>query len=171
MDSKDRRRRLQQRVDAHFSAVGKVAAFWSEFERQLQMTIWKLAEIDTFSGACITSRIDGSAKLLECIRALIQLKGLRGEDLQFLTEFCEEVAELQRQRDKIVNDPWSFRIVDAFPHRKELEAHKKPEQDHVPHSTKEVEAVAETISDLLQRFQVFLSDAPLLASTLDKKSQ
>jgi len=138
MDGNNTRTQLQQTIEAHFSAVGKVAAFWSEFERQVQMTVWKLAGIDAFSGACITSRIDSTAKLLETIIALLQPKGVAAEDLQALRAFCEEAADLQRQRDRIVNDPWSFRIVDAFPHRKEVEPHKNPGQDHVPHSTKEV---------------------------------
>jgi len=167
MERNKTRTQLQQTIEAHFSAVGKVAAFWSEFERQLQMTVWKLAGIDAFSGACITSRIDSSAKLLEIIISLLQLKGVAAEDLQPLTAFREEAADLQRQRNRIVNDPWSFRIVDAFPHRKEVEPHKSPGHDHVPHSTKEVGAVIDRISDLLDKFHGILSAVPLLAPGSD----
>ena len=81
MDGNNTRKQLRQ-------TIGKVAAFWSEFERQEQMMIWKLAELDAFSGACITSRIDSSAKLLETIIALLQLRGVAAEDLQSLTAFC-----------------------------------------------------------------------------------
>jgi len=88
MDGNNTRKQLRQTIDAHFSAVGRVAAFWSEFERQEQMIIWKLAGLDAFSGACITRRTDSSAKLLETIIALLQLKGVAAEDLQSLTAFC-----------------------------------------------------------------------------------
>jgi len=169
MEGNDTRTQLQRTIEAHFSAVGKVAAFWSEFERQLQMTVWKLAGIDAFSGACITSRIDSSAKLLEAIISLLQLKGVAAQDLEPLRAFCEEAADLQRERDRIVNDPWSFRIVDAFPHRKEVERYKNPGHDHVPHSTKEVDAFAERISDLLYKLQGILSTIPLLAPGSDSE--
>ena len=153
----DQRKRLQQTIDAHFAAVGKVAAFWSELERQLQMAIWKLAGIDAFKGACITSRIRSSATLLEAIVDLLQLKGFAEHDLELLNEFGKELGELQSRRDRIVHDPWSFRIVDAFPHRKELNSQNKTAFGYVPHSTKEVEAFAESISDLVQRLETILN--------------
>jgi hypothetical protein len=112
----------------HYAAVGRVAASWAEFEHQIQILIWNLAGLDDSIGACITSQVGNSSRLLDCMLAILRLRGKTDKDLKPLQAFCGQVAEKQRRRNRIIHDPWFFRFEEdgsSSPHRLEMSAAKR----------------------------------------------
>lgn len=92
----------------HFSAVGRVAATWAEFEHEIQLIIWKIADVDFQVGACMTAQIGTSGRLIDCLIALMGLKGADEDHLKALRAFAEKVGNKQRKRNRFLHDPWYF---------------------------------------------------------------
>ena len=60
---------------SHYAAVGRVASKWAQLEHQIQELIWGLAGLDELTGACITSQIGGSGRLMYALLAILEQKG------------------------------------------------------------------------------------------------
>jgi hypothetical protein len=142
--------------DPHYAAVGRVAATWANLEHQLQFRIWKLAGLDTIKGTCITAQIGNSARLLDCLIALVLIQpGNTLESVKDLKSFAERVGNKQRTRNRIVHDPWYFHTdldgrTEAW--RLELSAAKRP--------------IAGPISEPTHRVKQFIGEIESLISEL-----
>ena len=104
-------------TDKHYAAVGRVAATWANFEHDIQLQIWNLANVEHDVGACMTSQIGSSGRLLDCLIALLTYRGTAKDHLKSLNSFAADVAKKQRKRNRIVHDPWFFRFEDNSPPR------------------------------------------------------
>jgi hypothetical protein len=134
----------QESTDPHYAAIGRVAATWASFEHDIQSEIWTAAGVTNPVGACITAQIGNSARLLDCLVALLALRGTPEPQLKELRSFSSEVDQMQRTRNRIVHDTWYLRfrdddaiIPDAY--RIEISAKKKLIFGIVPHSTAELD--------------------------------
>jgi hypothetical protein len=78
-----------------------------------------------------------------------------------LRKFAEKVGKKQRQRNRIVHDPWSFRIPSSEAARSELTANKEVISTAVTHSTKQVEAFADDIIALVLELDTQLKGVTL----------
>jgi hypothetical protein len=130
------------KMEVHYAAVGKVASNWAGFEHRIQWAIWSLAKIDNLTGACITTQIGNSARLVEAVIALLRLRGVTDQSLVPLNKFAEKVGDKQRQRNRIVHDPWAFKMPGGEAARNELSAKRRVVSDFIPHPTTDVEAFA-----------------------------
>jgi hypothetical protein len=101
---------FNKKMEAHYAAVGEVASTWASFEHRIQWVIWNLANLDNLTGASITVQIGNSARMLDAVIALLRLKGAPERSIVPLLNFAEQVGKKQRRRNRIVHDPWSFRI-------------------------------------------------------------
>jgi hypothetical protein len=153
--------KFNKTMDAHYASLGKVASAWSEFEHVIQWAIWSLAGLDNLTGACITIQIGTSSRMMDAIIALLRLRGAPENAITPLQKFATEVADMQRKRNRIVHDPWSFRLPSAQPYRMEMTAQKKLVSDLIPHSTTEVVGFLDKISALPGQFDALLSAVPL----------
>jgi hypothetical protein len=149
------------KMETHYAAVGMVASHWAAFEHRIQWAIWNLAGLDNLTGACITTHIGNSGRMIDALIALLRLKHATEDSITPLRKFAEKVGKKQRQRNRIVHDPWSFRIPSGEAARDELSANREVISTLVPHSTKEVEAFAEDIIALVTEL-----DTQLKAVTL-----
>jgi hypothetical protein len=144
------------KMETHYAAVGKVASHWAAFEHRIQWAIWNLAGLDNLTGACITAQIGNSGRMIDALIALLRLKLATEDSIAPLRKFAEKVGKKQRQRNRIVHDPWSFRIPSGEAAGDELTANREVISTLVPHSTKEVEAFAEDIIALVTELDVQL---------------
>lgn len=81
----------QDQTDAHYAAVGRVAATWASFEHEIQNQIWIIAGVSNSVGACMTAQIGNSGRLLDCLIALLGVKGVSDDQLRPLRSFAGEV--------------------------------------------------------------------------------
>ncbi len=139
-----------------YAAVGRAASRWASFEHQIQVIIWNLADIESIlAGACVTSQIGNSARLLDAVLSLLSLKGATDDDLKPLRSFCERVAKKQRKRNRIVHDEWYFRFNEdgtVDPSRLEITASKK--------------LVYGLIAEDIKSIETFIADTEALHSEL-----
>jgi hypothetical protein len=145
------------KMETHYAAVGKVTSNWAEFEHRIQWAIWNIAGLDNLTGACITAQIGSSGRLIDALIALLRLKGATGSSITSLNKFAEKVGEKQRQRNRIIHDPWSFKIPNGQAARDQLSAKGEVSSSLVPHSTKEVEDFADGIIALVGELETVLN--------------
>lgn len=86
--------------------VGQVAARWSEVEHMLDRAIWRLAELDEKTGACLTGQILGSGNRITAILALCHHRGVDPKLVKRLRSVSEEILVSQNRRNRILHDAW-----------------------------------------------------------------
>jgi hypothetical protein len=154
--------RFQKATDTHYAAIGNVVAYWAEFELRLQWAIWRLADLDSSIGACITAQIGNSARLIDAIIALLRHKGASEDTIRPLLSFAEEVGKKQRKRNRIIHDPWAFEYPTGEAVRHEVSAQRQLINDLIPQSTIEIEDFAHQIIRLVEELD------PLLVAAIAK---
>lgn len=143
------------KMEGHYAAIGKAASIWAGFEHQIQWA--NIAELDNLTGACITTQIGNSARMLDAVIALLRLKGATENSITPLNKFAEKAGKNQRQRNRVVHDPWYFRIPSGEAARGELSAKREVVSTSIPHSTEEVEAFVRDIVALTAEFEAILN--------------
>jgi hypothetical protein len=99
--------------------------------------------------------------MIDAVIALLRLRGTTEESIKPLHKFAEKVGKKQRQRNRIVHDPWSFRIPSGEASRFEVSAARDVISASIPHSTKEVEAFADDIVALVNELEAVLNAVKL----------
>jgi hypothetical protein len=130
-------------TEAHLLAIGKVASNWSRLEQTLAMALWRLAGVDNKTGTCLTAQIPNSARMLDALLALANLRGASDTWLNNITKFAGKTLGLQEQRNRVVHDVWTFDpgLINRWP----LTARKVVSDEPVQVTTDEVERLADTI--------------------------
>lgn len=149
------------KMQVHYAEVGKLASVWAGFEHRIQWAIWNLASLDNLTGACITTQIGNSGRMIDAVIALLRLKNAPESSIKPLLKFAEKVARKQRQRNRIVHDPWSFRLPHGEAYRYELSAHRDVIASAIPHSTRELKDFTEEVVSLVDEFDALLSAIPM----------
>lgn len=122
-------RHEQREGERYFSSVGRLATEWAAFEHTIQIEIWKFINIDYQIGACLTSQIGQSGRLMDCLIALFVLRGADDDHLKQIRSFSTKVGDYQRRRNRIIHDPWFFDFSDKKETRAlrmEISASKRP---------------------------------------------
>jgi hypothetical protein len=109
-------------VAEHYAAIGYVTSAWSTFEQVVQREIWRMAGIEGPIGACITSQIGSTARLLEALVAICHFRGIDKDAISAITEFVKPTGDLSRQRNRVVHDAWGFSDETGLPYRLEISA-------------------------------------------------
>jgi hypothetical protein len=88
-------RAMRERLEGNkfYSAVGRIATEWAIFEHTIQIQLWKLARVDYDVGACLTSQIGNSGRLMNCLIAMLELRGADEEHLKSIRSFCRKSWE------------------------------------------------------------------------------
>jgi hypothetical protein len=130
-------------TEAHLLAMGRVASRWSRLEQTLAMALWRLAGVDNKTGTCLTAQIPNSARMLDALLALANLRGAGEKPLKDIKKFAEKTLGLQEQRNRVVHDVWTFDpgLIKRWP----LSARKVVSDEPVQVTTDEVERFADTI--------------------------
>lgn len=89
-----------------YAAVGAVAAAWSGFEMQIDLSALRLAGLFQFDVAqCFTAQISGSARKLDAYIAVAKERGSATFGAE-LDKFAKDTAALAERRNRIVHDMW-----------------------------------------------------------------
>jgi hypothetical protein len=132
-------------TDAHLTAIGRVALNWANVELRLARALWALAGLDRKFGTCLTAQIPNSARMLDALSALANLRGASNAALRKINKFAERTFGLQEQKNRAVHDTWTFDPGSTlrWPHT----ARRKVSVDPVPVTTNELEVLAQTIHE------------------------
>jgi len=149
------------KMNAHYAAVGELASVWASFEHRIQWAVWNLASLDNLTGACITAQIGNSGRMIDAVIALLRLRGAPEAFIKPLLAFAEKVSRKQRRRNRIVHDPWSFRLPHGEAYCFELSAHREVISAAFPHSTIDVKDFTKEVIALVDEFGALLSAVPL----------
>jgi len=107
--------------EAHYSAIGQVAAAWSYFEAVAATWMVIFADIDPDVGVCFTAQILGSRGRIDGFIALVRHQGANQEWGDILDAFAKKVVKLSEKRNRAVHDVWDLTDATA-PHRREMSA-------------------------------------------------
>jgi hypothetical protein len=140
-----------------FLAIGHVAHHFSRLEHQVNQLIWEIAGIDSNDGACITSQIPSIMPRFRALIALAHKHGCSSRLLKDLNRFATDADAIARQRNRIIHDPWYFRVnaeIEAIEYgRLEISADRKLTFEVKPKTSKEVLDVAHKIIDATTQFK------------------
>jgi hypothetical protein len=92
--------------NAHYAAIGRIAASWATLDHEIQFRIWRIANLDTVVGPCITSQIGITSRLMDCLIAIRQIRGGTPEEHIKLKTLAGKIGYKQRRRNRFVHDPW-----------------------------------------------------------------
>jgi hypothetical protein len=91
--------------DAHYAAIGRVTITWAFFEIIIDTHIWRLAEVDTDHGACMTAQIFGSGRKLDALMSLVRHRVGEGPWTKKLNAFAQSTTGLAERRNRMIHDP------------------------------------------------------------------
>lgn len=141
----------------HYSAIGAVAAVWSNFEATVDREALELAGIDVDIGTCFTAQIAGSARKLDAYISLARLlRDLPEKLIRDLEKFSKQTVTLSERRNRVVHDVWYFDHPNP-PERHEASARRILQRRLVPTTTEELRAFVGTIDDHRKAFEEFAS--------------
>jgi hypothetical protein len=95
--------------------------------------------------------------MIDAVIALLRLKSATESSAIPLNRFAEKVGNKQRQRNRIVHDPWTFRVPSGEAARDEVSAKRELISTLVRHSTKEVEGFADEVIALVTELEAILN--------------
>ena len=144
-------------MEAHYAAIGKIAAAWAHFEHVIQWAIWGLAGMDSLKGPCVTTQIGNSARMIDAVIALLRENKAEEEYIKPLLKFAEEVGHLQRKRNRIIHDPWAFRLPFGEPFRDEMSANRRLVKELISHPTEELDDFHEKIKEITSQFEQLMT--------------
>jgi hypothetical protein len=136
----------------HYAAIGTVVSNWAVLEVLMASLIWRLANVADYEGACITSQIGNSGRLIAALISLIKLDDASDELIDKYKKFDDKTRKLQDRRNRITHDPWSLDLATSMPHRFEVSARKTLNFEYKPVSTNDVLNIVDEISKLISEF-------------------
>lgn len=143
--------RIDAEKEAHYSAIGRVAASWANLEHDIDNQIERLGSVPLMSAACLTANILGINKIL-AYSALAKFVCPAGQSLSALKKLAEDVRALGETRNRIVHDPWLLISPKEKAMRLEKTARGTLRAELVPMPTDSVLKVNEEIGKLHGRF-------------------
>ena len=107
---------MRERLEGNkfYSLVGRIATEWAIFEHTIQIHIWSLVGLKYGIGACITSQVGQSGRLMDCLIALLALRAPDDDCLKPIRSFAAQVGNHQRRRNRLVHDPLFFDFSDEL---------------------------------------------------------
>jgi hypothetical protein len=123
-----------------YRAIGHVAVRWSRLEANIATQLWRLADVASEPGACLTAQIVGISRLLDALKSLVILRGGSADLVGRLNKFLEKSHGLVEKRNRVIHDDWLF--DPPGPTRLEIKAKGRLVWEFRLESAATVEAVA-----------------------------
>lgn len=137
---------------AHYAAIGRVAANWTYFEYEIDHQSIALAGFSPPLAACLTAQISGHGRKLDAYIALADLRDPLPAHMSALHKLAMDAKKLSIRRNRVVHDPWFMVAASTQARRFEISASKKLIYELVHYPTPKVERLAEEIGALTRRF-------------------
>lgn len=160
MADEDSSKMSEERVHAVtaplFLAIGHVAHHFSRLEYEVNQSIWEIVGVEPSDGACITSQIPSIMPRFRALIALVHKHGGSDLLLKDLNRFASETDAIARQRNRVIHDPWFFRLnaeIERIEYgRLEISADRRLTYEVKPKTSKEVLDIAHKIIDATSKF-------------------
>jgi hypothetical protein len=152
-------------ANAHYAAIGRVAAEWAALETTIDTRSLQLAEIKPEVGICFTAQISGWARKLDAYIAVANWWGAV-KTVKKLNVFAKDTNGLAEQRNRIVHDPW---VGFKQPHRLEATARKKLRFEFIHMPTDDVLKVSRLITEHVIRFDRLADEVEAELNALNDK--
>lgn len=91
--------------DAHYAAIGRATVTWAFFEMIIDTHIWRLAQVNTDHGACMTAQIAGSGRKMDALMSLVRHRIGDGPWTKRLNAFAQSTTGLAERRNRMIHDP------------------------------------------------------------------
>ena len=137
--------------NAHYSAIGQVAANWAYFEGVIDTWLAIFADVETEVGVCFTGQMIGPNPRLNAFIALVRHRGAKRKWNKQLEQLALDVTKLAEQRNRAVHDVWDLSEAED-PRRLEVTARKTVRVVHVHVPTEDLRRLAKYIDALRQKF-------------------
>ncbi|SOE17478.1 hypothetical protein SAMN05877838_2378 [Hoeflea halophila] len=92
-------------LNLYYLLVGRVAMGWAAFETRINHTIWRLAGVEQYAGACLTAQITAPVPRFKALVALAKFRGASEERCKALNSLSAAADGVARQRNRLVHDP------------------------------------------------------------------
>lgn len=96
---------INRSVRGLYALIGSVASTWSHLEREVDVTLWCLARVDSHIGACLTAQIQSLGYRLDALGALARVLGAQPDLMRAINQFRGKADDLGRLRNRVVHDP------------------------------------------------------------------
>jgi hypothetical protein len=137
--------------NAHYSAIGQVAANWAFLEIVIDSWLWALIDRPPLLGVCLTAQMLGSRPRVDAFIALVRQLGARKNWNDDLEALAKDIVGLSEQRNRAVHDIWDMREP-TQPIRREASARRTVRLINIHVPTDELLALGENIKALAVRF-------------------
>lgn len=103
--------------------IGQMAVEWSEIERWIDQTIWRLLDVSSDKGACVTGQFIGPGPRCKALVLLCQCAGLDSELIEKLREFEKEASAVGAKRNRFMHDQW-IELIDMRTKETKVQRHE-----------------------------------------------
>ena len=93
-------------IPEYADCIARVASVWSRLEYDVNIAIWKLADVRPAMGACMTSQIYTLRGRLDALLALAKLRRVSDPIIKKINKFGEDSRSGQEIRNRIIHDQW-----------------------------------------------------------------
>ena len=90
----------------HIDYVGLIATRWAFLEFIIDSTIWRLANIQSEIGGCLTANLQSIHLKLRSLRALAEYHGASKKLLKDFASFQSRISGTADKRNRAVHHPW-----------------------------------------------------------------
>jgi hypothetical protein len=123
---------LTEEFTPYFTAIGRLAIIWAEFEFSINEAIWELANVERFAGTCMTSQMIGPGPRFRCFVSLLRLRNCPAELINKINSLSNVAEGLGRQRNRFLHDPLALDTTDKTIRRMETTADRVVRHAMVP---------------------------------------
>jgi hypothetical protein len=159
------------RCHEHMKWLGHVAPIWASLELEINMTIWELANVERWVGACMTSQLFSPSSRTRVLLSLVHIRGASKEIVDKVNRFSSKVTGLGRRRNEYIHDAWCVEETTGEVKRIHAAMEETFTFGFTPTSTKELQRLYVDIEDAISRFQhlrneTFQSLPPYVLNTM-----
>lgn len=137
--------------EAHYAAIGRVAANWAFLEQEIDDQTVKIGAIPKLQALCLTAQVIGPARKLDALFAVANLYEPPKKLMRELETVAKEITSVAERRNRVVHDPWLLISPKERAFRFEKSARRKLKADLVHYPTRKVAKLAEEIDALTER--------------------
>jgi hypothetical protein len=157
--------------DDHAALVGRVADLWAQFEFQIDLGIWRLANTHQQLAACITAQLQSIHPRLKAFGALVAVSGGSEESIKDVSRFQGSISGLAERRNRAIHDPRYRQNSTGDIHRLEITAKPHVQFGFVHEPQSELRAFIETIHGKTREFMALRDRIVAEIDALPSESQ
>jgi hypothetical protein len=144
----------------HYAAIGRAADKWSDFEFEIDRTIWNLLRVKHPLGACVTAQLYSALNKMRALIALVNLYELDDSIPKDLNKLSAKIGPLIEKRNRTIHDKRFVHAGTFDVIRFQVTAHPKltfgPQQetiDSLYEFCNEVEGFRQQFLEIVQRIE------------------